>query len=162
MNDLRIDSPRLQPLPGSTADASTARHNESGRFRGENVQVLPPPDSGVTTDNAEEISLHLAESAEDEAFDNESVEAREDLQVMTAEQVLGYLQAAHQGEQADKLVALAKRMLAASGHPGVMARQGFPDPTQQFLALQYALQQGQQDGASAERMQALRDALADL
>lgn len=162
MNEMRIDGPRLQPLPGSTADASSSRHTETGRFRGENLQLMAPPDSGVTTDNAEEISLHLAEAAEDEAFDDESVEAREDLQVMTAEQVLGYLQAAHQGEQADKLVALAQRLLQGSGHPGVMARQGFPDPTQQFLALQYALQQGQKDGAPADRMQALRDALADL
>jgi type III secretion protein W len=81
---------------------------------------------------------------------------------MTAEQVLGYLQAAHQADQAEKLAALARRMLQASGHPGVMARQGLPDPTQQFLALQYALQQGQRDGAPPERLQALRDALADL
>ena len=72
--------------------------------------------------------MHFAESVEDEAFDNEAIEARDDLQTMSAELVMGYLQAAHQGAEADKLMAQAKRLVESSGHPGVMARQGFPDP----------------------------------
>lgn len=165
MNEMRIDSPRLQPPVGAQGDAASARGSEGGRFRGEQLQWLAPQGGGaggVTTDNAEEISLHLAEAAEDEAFDDESVEARQDPQVMSAEQVLGYLQAVHQQGKTEELVALARRMLASGAHPGVMARQGLPDPTQQFLALQYALQQGEREGAPAERLQALRDALADL
>ena len=162
MNELRVDGPRLQPLPGGAADGAQPRPGESGRFRGEQLQVLVAPETGLSSDAAEEISLHLAESAEDEAFDRDSIEARNPLQLMGLEQVLAYLQAAQQGADADKLKALAERLLSASGHPGVMARQGLPDPTQQFLALQYALHQGQRDGAPAERLQALRDALADL
>ncbi|HSW06944.1 type III secretion system gatekeeper subunit SctW, partial [Aquabacterium sp.] len=162
MNEMRIHSPQPQPASGRPADAASARGNESGRFRGEIVQLLTAQDAGPSTDAAEEMSMHFAESVEEEAFDQESIEARDDLQVMSAEQVMGYLRAAHQGAEADKLVAQAKRLVESSGHPGVMARQGFPDPTQQFLALQYALQQGQRDGAPADRLQALRDALADL
>lgn len=161
MNELRVDVPRPQPLPGAAADGAAAR-GESGRFRGETLQWLAPAPGGVDADSAEEVSLHLAEAAEDEAFDDDSIEARDGLRTMAAEQVLGYLQAVHQQADAERLVALAGRLLAASGHPGVLAREGLPDPTQQFLALQYALQQGEREGAPAERLQALRDALADL
>ena len=162
MDPLRIDPGRMQPLPGLGSGAADQKPAQ-GRFRGEDVQWLPPKDSdGPSTDAAEEISMHFAEQAEDKALDDDKVEVHEEVQVMKAVAVLAYLDATHQGDQTEKLLALARQMLDSSGHPGVMARQGGGNPLQQFLALQYALQQGEQEGAPADRLQQLRDALADL
>lgn len=162
MNQMRIDPGRPQPLPGLGAGAADQKPAQ-GRFRGEELQWLQPKDTdGPSTDAAEEISMHFAEQAEDKALDDDKVDVHDDVQVMQAEAVMAYLDATHQGDQAEKLQSQARQLLEGSGHPGVMARQGGGNPLQQFLALQYALQQGEQEGAPAERLQQLRDALADL
>jgi type III secretion protein W len=159
---MRIDPGRPQPLPGLGAGAPDQKPAQ-GRFRGEELQWLQPKDSdGPSSDAAEEISMHFAEQAEDKALDDDKVDVHGDAQVMKAEEILAYLDATHQGEQAEKLQAQARQLLDGSGHPGVMARQGGGNPLQQFLALQYALQQGEQEGAPVDRLQQLRDALADL
>lgn len=162
MEPIRFDAASYQPLPSAPGSGLGLPMN--GQFRGESVVALPQ--GGPSTDDAEEISLHFAERAEQEDFDEARIHTPDDLRLMTIEQVMAYLQATQQGDDADQLVALARRIASGSGHPGVMARQGFDDPTRQFLALQHALHdataQGQRDGIDPDRLEAIRDALADL
>ena len=158
MDPFRFDlppAPSRLPLPVETGGARA-----SGQFRGDQVTALPQ--GGPSTDDAEELSLHFAERAEQDEFDEARIGTPGELRLMTIEQVTAYLQATQQGGDADKLAALARRIASGSGHPGVMARQEFDDPTRQFLVLQQALKQGQRDGIDPDRLEAIRDALADL
>lgn len=162
MDPLRVDPGRLQPYSGLGQDAPV-NQGAKGQFRGESLQWLQPQDTdGPSTDAAEEISMHFAEKAEDEALEDDKLEARDDPQLLGAEAVLQYLQDAHQQDQAAQLQEQARHILKGSGHPGVMARQQGGNPLQQFLMLQFALDEGEREGAPAERLQQLRDALADL
>lgn len=158
MEPIRFDAASYPPLPAAPGGGLGLPMN--GQFRGEAVVALPQ--DGPSTDDAEEISLHFAERAEQDEFEDARIDTPDELRLMTIEQVMAYLQATQQGDDADRLAALARRIASGSGHPGVMARQGFDDPTRQFLALQHALQQGQRDGIDPQRLDAIRDALADL
>jgi type III secretion protein W len=132
---------RLAPQTGpSTADTSL----QKGSFRGEVVVPLQTQSGGISTDAMEEI------------------QGDEPMQLMSAEEVIAYLDAAQQSDEKEKLVALAKRMLGSQGHPGAQAREQFGEATQQYLALQYALSEGTRTGADPARLEAIRDALADL
>lgn len=163
MDPMRIDPGRLQnPLQGLGTGGSDSQQVQQGRFRGEQIQWVKGNDSGPNTDNAEEISMHFAEKAEDEALQDDKLEVRGDQAVMKAEEVMQYLQQAHQGDQAARLQSNAEKLLKGSGHPGAMARQQGGNPLEQFLTLQYALQEGEREGAPSDKLNQLRDALADL
>lgn len=158
-----MDALRVDPVALSSGRLAPSAHDgaeDTGQYRGERATPMAP--GGLSLDSMEEVSLHFAEKVEHQEFDEQAIEPGTPLQAMSAEQVKAYLDAAHQGAETDKLVALAKRMLAAGAHPGVLARQGFPDPTRQFLAMQYALQQGEREDADPAALQRLREALDDL
>ncbi|WP_298208961.1 type III secretion system gatekeeper subunit SctW [Acidovorax sp.] len=132
----------------------------TGQYAGQQVQV----DDGlsVLTDAAEEISLHHSEKAETKHAAERKKEAARPMDLMSPEAIIAYLDAANAHEDPEQLAQLAKRMLSGQGDPAAQAKQAFSGPTEQFMALQYALHQGERDGASAEVLDALREALDDL
>lgn len=161
--NVRVEGAPPPPSPLHTRSGTERAPTQTGSFRGETVAPLLGKPAGLSTDSMEEISLHFAEKAERSEFDEEKVKVPEWQSVMKAEEIMAYLRAAQSADSAEALVALAKRMLlAGQGNPGQLARQQFQQPTEQYLALQYALQLGQQEGANPELLEGLRDAIADL
>ena len=131
-----------------------------GQFAGQQVQVDDA--NSVLSDAAEEISLHHSEKAETKHTSERKKEATRPLELMSPEAIMAYMEAAQAYEDPEELVQLAKRMLSGQGDPAAQAKKAFGEPTQQFMALQYALQQGEREGARAEVLDALREALDDL
>ena len=131
-----------------------------GRLGGENVAV----DTGqsVLADAAEEISLHNSEKAESKHTAERKKEVAKPATVMSPEAIENYVNAAEGEKGAEKLAELAKRMLSGQGDPAKLARQSFGNPTSQYLAMQYALGQGEREGAPADVLERLREALDDL
>jgi len=132
----------------------------TGQLGGQQVQVDDA--NSVLSDAAEEISLHHSEKAETKHTSERKKEAARPLELMSPEAIMAYMDAAQAFEDAEELVQLAKRMLSGQGDPAAQAKQAFPGPTEQFMALQYALHQGEREGAPAEVLDALREALDDL
>lgn len=132
----------------------------AGQYAGQQIQV----DDGlsVLADAAEEISLHHSEKAETKHASERKKEATRPMELMSPEAIMAYMEAAQAFEDPEQLVQLAKRMLSGQGDPAAQAKQAFQGPTEQFMALQYALHQGEREGAPAEVLDALREALDDL
>jgi type III secretion protein W len=149
-----FDTGMRQAGPGAGDAALT------GRLGGQQVAVDDGPD--MLADAAEEISLHHSEKAESKHTAERKKELYQAMPLMAPEAIEAYMDAAEPGDEAEKLQSLAKRMLAGSGDPAALARQAFGQPTQQYLGLQYALQQGEREGAPGETLDAIREALADL
>lgn len=149
------------PRPGPDGAGNLAGNTASrGLYRGE--QAVLKNDGPNLTDAAEEMSLHFSEKVERQAADEHEIEAELPLQIMRAEQIRDYLDSAQSFRDPSVLVNLAKRMIDAQAGPLQLARQATDDPTEQFLLLQFALQQGEAQGAPAERLAALREAVATL
>ena len=132
----------------------------TGQLNGQQVQV----DDGlsVLSDAAEEISLHHSEKAETKHASERKKEATRPLELMSPEAIMAYMEAAQAHKSPEEMAQLAQRMLSGQGDPAAQAKQAFGEPTQQFMALQYALHQGEREGAPAEVLDALREALDDL
>lgn len=139
-------------------DSQTA----TGSYGGQQIQVAD--DVFLLTDSAEEVSLYQSEKAESKHTSERKKVATRSMDVMNLEAIEEYLDAAQTYEDPEQLVQLAKRMLSAQeGDPGKLARQQHRDsPTDQFVALQYALQMGEKEGAPADVLDAIREALDDL
>lgn len=153
-NTSSFDSAGLQSRAGAGGQAAV------GQFSGQQVQV-DEVDS-MLSDAAEEISMHHAEKAESKHTSERKKEAVRSHEIMTAEAITAYLDAAQASEDPEQLVHLAKRMLSGQGDPAQHARQAFGQPTEQFMALQYALQQGEREGVAGDVLEALRESLQDL
>lgn len=160
----RIDAPQ----PGLTGfgtgmNAGTTAGGSTG-MRGtlNQQQVVVDTSDSVLTDAAEEISLHHSEKAESKHTAERKKELARPLALMNAEAIEAYVNAAEGEDGPEKLAALAKRMLGGEGDPAKLARQSFGNPTSQYLALQYALGQGQREGAPADVLERLQEALEDL
>lgn len=145
---------------GLQSRAGSSHQSAVGQFAGQQVQV-DEVDS-MLSDAAEEISMHHAEKAESKHSSERKKEAVRSLDIMGAEAIMAYLDAAQAYEDPEQLVLLAKRMLSGQGDPAQHARRAFDGPTEQFMALQYALQQGEREGVAGDVLEALRDALQDL
>jgi len=154
-NTASFDSTGLQSRAGSGSGQAAVGH-----FSGQQIQV-DEVDS-MLSDAAEEISMHHAEKAESKHSSERKKEAPRSMEVMSAEAIMAYMDAAQAQEDPEQLVQLAKRMLSGQGDPARHARQAFGEPTQQFMALQYALQQGEREGVAGDVLEALRESLQDL
>ena len=138
-----------------------ARQDAVGHFGGQQVQVDDA--NSVLADAAEEISLHHSEKAETKHSSERKKEATRALELMSPEAILEYMDAAQAHENPEQLVQLAKRMLSGQGgDPAAQAKKAFGEPTQQFMALQYALHQGEREGVAPDILDTLREALDDL
>lgn len=135
-------------------------HAAVGQFAGQPVQV-DDADS-MLADAAEEISMHHAEKVESKQSTERRKEGRKSLEVVGVEAIMAYMQAAQACDDADQLAKLAVRLLSGKGDPAQQARAAFAQPTAQFMALHYALRQGEREGAAAQTLEELREALQDL
>ena len=158
----RIDTGNLSPAFASTtphagADGSQAR---TGTMLGEKAVALPGEVS--LTDAAEELSLHMAEKTEDKHHAERKVKAERPLELMEAGEIVDLIDETHDADGQAKLIELAKHLLSGQGSPRQGAAQAFGDISQQYLGLQYALREGERQGAAADVLEAIRDAIADL
>ncbi|MGY6268539.1 type III secretion system gatekeeper subunit SctW [Achromobacter denitrificans] len=113
-------------------------------------------------DSAEELSLHMAEKTEDKHHAERKVRGDAPLQTISTEAILAYLAETHDADAQEKLIELARHLLSGKADPRQAAGQAFGDVSQQYLALQYALRQGEREGAPEDVLDGLREALADL
>lgn len=162
---IRVDTPANLPTMGTPARSgepgSGMSGAQTGQLRGEQVRLIP--DGMVTlANNAEEISLFHAEKAEQKDFEERQVEGEQIAELMRLEQILAHLEMSKAFDDPRKLAEIAKQMLQGEDSPRGLAKQNSKSPSQQSLLLQYALHQGEKDGAPPQVMEALRDALADL
>lgn len=144
--------------PGGFGPSSTAP--QTGTFKGEQLTVKDA--ASVLADAAEEISLHHSEKAESKRHDERRIKAEGSPQQMLVEQINAYLEAARGEQTPEQLAQLAKRMQSSQENPRELARQQSRDPSHQYALLQHALADGQASGASAEALERLQDAIADL
>lgn len=139
---------------------------ESGQARtslllGEEAIVLTDEISSLG-DAAEEISLHMAEKAESKHHSERKLKPDRALELMQPAEIIEMLQQGRDPEAQAKLEILIDRLLSGRGSPRRQSAEAFQDVSQQYLALQYALLKGEQEGAHTERLESLRDALAEL
>ena len=142
----------------SNLDSGQAR---TGTLLGNTVTHLEGEISSLG-DAAEEISLHMAEKTESKHHAERKVKSERPTELMQAAEILEMLQQTQDPNAQAKLEALVTKLLSGNGSIRQQTAQAFGDVSQQYLALQYALRQGEQSGASAELLESLRDALADL
>lgn len=158
---IRLEGNALAGQQGAGAAPAGDMPPETGMWRGE--QVVVKDAASELADAAEEISLYHAEKAESKRFEErECRSGRQAGAVAQIEQILGYLEAVNAYEDPQKQADLVKRMQASQSHPREIARQHSRDPGHQYALLQYALHDGEKNGAPADALDELRDAIADL
>jgi type III secretion protein W len=139
---------------------------DSGRPQTGNVlgqqAVLVSDEVSSLGDSAEELSLHMAEKTEDKHHAERKVKPDRPMELMQPSEIVEMLEEGQDPDAQEKLEALAEKLLSDKGSPRQQASQTFGDVSQQYLGLQYALRKGEQEGARAEVLESLRDALADL
>lgn len=159
----RIDAGGISPgfsslgqQPGFSTDQP-----KTGTLMGEHAVLLTDGVSSLN-DAAEEISLHMAEKTESKHHAERKVKPERPMELMQPAEIIEMLQQSQDPNAQAKLEALVEKLLSGHGSPRQQTAQAFGDVSQQFLALQYALRKGEQDGASPDVLETLRDALADL
>lgn len=162
----RIDTGNIaagfNPLDPSS-DLAASERRQMGALLGDQVQLLADDDDiSSLDDTAEEMSLHMAEKTEDKHHAERKVEPDRPHEVLDPDEIVQMFQQGKDGAAQQKLTELAKKLLAGQGAPRQLARQAFGDVAQQYLGLQYALREGEKQGAAPEALEAIRDALADL
>jgi type III secretion protein W len=158
---MRIDS---SPLQGQTQASLSfqggSTQPKTGSLGSEPVRVKDA--ISALADAAEELSLHNAENVEKKEFAEREIEADHPVEVLMVQEINAYLDAAHALEDPAQLAALAKRMQSSQENPRELARQQSDDPSDQYMLLQHALVDAQQQGLGMEVQDPLMDALADL
>jgi type III secretion protein W len=158
----RIDAhsfaPALSPLPDDHA-----HHDRKQRGTVHGTPVLIKTEAQSLLTSAEERSVAMAAKIEAKAVEARTFSHDSSLQqLMQIRQITAYLDTAQRGQDAEALIQLAQRMRDAPEQARSLARRAFPDATTQFLALQYAIRSGQEDGVPDASLEALFDALAEL
>jgi type III secretion protein W len=162
----RIDAfnPSAPSLDASARQAAMGHggmgQGSVGQFGGQRIQLDEGPT--VLSAAAEEMALYQAEKAESKRTSERKKSAVRLRQPMAEAAILDYMDAAQAYDDANELVQLARRMLSGQGNASEQACQAYEQPTQQFMALQYALQLGEREGAAGNVLDDLRDALDDL
>ena len=113
-------------------------------------------------DAAEELSFHMAEKAEDKHHAERKIKGQTPPELLQIHEIVELLNQARQPNAQEKLKSLAQRVLAREGAPAQLAAQAFPDVSQQYLGLQYALREGERQGADPAVLEEIRDTLADM
>lgn len=158
----RIDAGLPPSAFSSTTSHADIQHGQQqvGTMLG---QAAVAVDGEVSlADSAEELSLHMAEKTEDKHHAERKIGRDAPLQMLSAEAIVAYLAESHDADAQEKLIELARHLLAGGADPRQAAARAFGDAARQYLGLQYALRQGERDGAPEDVLDGLREALADL
>jgi type III secretion protein W len=158
----RIDAGLPPSAFSSTTSHADIQHGQQqvGTMLG---QAAVAVDGEVSlADSAEELSLHMAEKTEDKHHAERKIGRDAPLQLLSAEAIVAYLAESHDADAQEKLIELARHLLAGRADPRQAAARAFGDAARQYLGLQYALRQGERDGAPEDVLDGLREALADL
>lgn len=127
---------------------------------GEKAITVP---GGVSLANAaEELSLHMAEKAEDKHHAERKIKGERPAELLRTDEIVELLEQTHDPDAQEKLTELVKHLLSGQASPRQAASQAFGEVSQQYLGLQQALHEGERQGAPADILEAIRDALADL
>lgn len=160
----QIDVGRRPGNPIGQAPGKPAENRDSalppGAYRGEAI-VSQEIDSTLV-DAAEELCLYVAEHVEHCALDERKIDADMPVEVLHAEEINAYLDAARTFDDPQRLAALCKRMQSALEWPLQLARQTTQDPAGQYMLLQHALRDGIDRGIAEDALAPLRDALSEL
>jgi len=157
----RIDSGLPNIALGSQPQAGNGQaQSQVGTLLGE-AAVLVDGEFSLA-DGAEELSLHMAEKTEDKHHAERKIKPDKPMELMQPAAILETLDQTHDPDAQEKLHELYKKLISGDDSPRRAAGNAFQDVSQQFLALQYALQKGEQDGAGAHVLEGIRDALAEL
>lgn len=157
---IRVDG---SPVMGQTdlgAAPQQGSRGGTGALAGEQVRVKDA--ASILADAAEEISLHTAEKVEDKEFGEREIDTGEPMQAMLVQEINAYLEACKNFDDPKKLADLAKRMQSGQENPREMARRESREPADQYVLLQYALADAEKNGLSADVVERLQDAIADL
>ncbi|MDH5857324.1 type III secretion system gatekeeper subunit SctW [Lampropedia aestuarii] len=149
-----IDSGLGQQAPADSNAQARGQLGQSG--------VVLEWESDMLANAAEEISMHMAGKAENRHRHERKKDVLGQQTVMQAQAINNYLLKAGQAAEAEKIKALCAQLLQGSSSPGKLVREHLGNSTSQYLALQYALGQGEQEGASQEVLERLREAIDDL
>ncbi|WP_051237489.1 type III secretion system gatekeeper subunit SctW [Ottowia thiooxydans] len=153
----------FEPPRGGVADRGA---NSRGHMGTDQLQV--ELDASMLSEAAEEISMYYAETAESKHVAERKKELARPRSLMSSQAIESYIEDAEdeeseEGEEGSrKLKNLVQQVMSGQGDPGAHARHAFQRPTSQYLALQYAFQQAEREGASEQLLTGLRDALDDL
>src|SRR5690606_15587615 len=163
MNRIDTGGPTTPPGFGSLGQQAgfDAGQSRTGTLLGEQAVLIDGEISSLG-DAAEEISLHMAEKVESKHHAQRKIKPERPMELMRLEEILEMLQQTQNPYAQAKLEELVARLLSGQGSPRQQAAQAFGDVSQQYLALQYTLRKGEQEGARPELLESLRDALADL
>lgn len=161
----RIDTGGIASgLPSSEQPAdfdAEQSQTQTGVLMGEHTVVLK--DGTVSLeDSAEEIGLYMEEVTETKHHSERRIKPSRTMVLMQPAEIIEMLEQGHDPDTQAKLEVLVAKLLTGHALPRREASQAFEDVSQQYLALQYALHKGEQEGASVERLESLRDALSDL
>ncbi|ARP93556.1 type III secretion system gatekeeper subunit SctW [Bordetella genomosp. 13] len=157
----RIDGSLPQGFSSLTSQADAGHaQSRAGTLMGEKTVALQGEIS--LGDAAEELSLHMAEKTEDKHHAERKVKADKPPELLDTSEIVDALAHGKDGDAQEKLEELLKKLMSGQGSPRQLAGQAFGDISQQYLGLQYALRQGERDGADPELLEAIRDALADM
>lgn len=159
---------RIDSGPSIAAYAQTSMQAGAGQTMGQHTgmalgeSVVHVEGEFSLADSAEELSLHMAEKTEEKTHAERTVKSDRPVQVMDTAEIEDLLDETHDADAQAKLGELTKKLLEGKGNPREQAGQAFEDISQQYLAMQYALQKGEAEGASIEVLESLRDAIADM
>lgn len=157
---IRIDGSPIAPQADAGALAQQGAQARTGTLGGEQVMVKDA--SSMLADGAEELSLHHSEKVEAKEFAEREVESDKPVEMMLIQDINAYLDAAKQFEDPEQLAQLAKRMQMSQENPRELARRESREPADQYVLLQFALQDAQKGGAGEEVIERLQEAIADL
>lgn len=150
-------------VPQTTPDTPQQVVSQTGVYRGEQIRVQDTATS-VLDSAKEEITATGSEKAEArKSLSERRIGTDRQLPVQSLEEIKAYLDAMKRGDEQSKLEEFAKAVLQRKGgNPREQARQAFDDPTDQFVALQFALGQAQASGADPDLIADLQDAIDEL
>ncbi len=143
---------------------SGAAQAQTGMLRGEQVRVADDPQS-ILADAAEELSQAHQDKGEAKRLEDREVATDTGDAILKIEEINLYLEAMHRSDDRAKLDATADRILQRKQDdlsPRQEARGQFADVSDQYAALQYALEKGKSSGTPAQVLAAIRDGLAEL